>query len=85
MRTLLAFSALVLASACSHPVDTAGAPSFGASVQAMHSSQTTPEAASDEAPEGSGAVGALAQERYRTGQTRPLMPTTTSSANPSSN
>lgn len=85
MRTLLALSALTLTSACLHPVDTAGAPSFGASVQAMHGNQATPGAGSTEAPEGSGAVGALAQERYRTGQTRPLMPTTTSSANPSSN
>lgn len=83
MRTLLALSALVLASACLHPVDTASAPSFGASVDAMHRNQTTPGPVSDEPPEGSGAVGALAQERYRTGQTRPLMPTTTSSANPS--
>jgi hypothetical protein len=85
MKTLLALSALTLTRACLHPVDTADAPSFGASVQAMHSNQATPEAVSDEAPEGSGAVGALAQERYRTGRTRPLMSTTTSSANPSSN
>lgn len=85
MRTLLALSALLLTSACLHPLDTAGAPSFGVSVEAMQNNQATPEAVSDEAPEGSGAVGALAQERYRTGRTRPLMPTTTSSANPSSN
>lgn len=85
MRTLLALSALVLVSACLHPVDTAGAPSFGASVEEMHRNQTSQEQTSEEPPEGSGSVGALAQERYRTGHTRPLMPTTTSSANPSSN
>jgi hypothetical protein len=51
----------------------------------MHSSQAVPEAVSDEPPEGSAAVGALAQERYQTGRTRPLTPTTTSSANPTTN
>lgn len=85
MRILLALSALALASACTHAVDTAGAPSFGASVATLQAAQAVPGAVSEEPPEGSGAVGALAQERYQNGQTRPLLPTTTSSANPTSN
>ena len=85
MRILLALSALAIASACSHSVDTAGAPSFGVSVATLQTEQTVPGTVSNEPPEGSGAVGALAQERYQSGQTRALLPTTTSSANPSSN
>jgi hypothetical protein len=85
MRILLAVSALALAGACTHPVDTAGAPSFGVSVQTNEQAQTTAGPISEEPPEGSGAQGALAQERYQNGLTRPLMPTGTSSANPSSN
>ncbi len=80
MRTLVTLAALALAlSACSHPVDTAGADSFGDAVRMMHAAQTAPEA---EAPEGSGAQGALAQQRYKAGQTHPLMPSSTSLANP---
>lgn len=82
MRILLALSALAFASACSHAVDTAGAPSFGVSVATLQTKQAAPGPVSDEPPEGSGAVGALAQERYQSGQTRALIPTTTSSANP---
>lgn len=87
MRILLALSALAFTCACvsSDKVDTAGAPSFGASLETMQNVQAVPGAVSEEPPEGSGAVGALAQERYKTGQTRPLLPTTTSTANPSSN
>lgn len=85
MRTLLALTALALAGACSHKIDTVGAPDFGASVEAMHRAQAVPGQVSDEPPEGSGAQGALAQERYETGQTRPLLPTSTSSANPPAN
>lgn len=81
MRTLLALSALTLAAACTHPGDSA--PAFKASVEAMHRAQTVPDTVSEEPPEGSASVGVLAQERYRDGRTRPLMPTTTSSANPS--
>lgn len=82
MRTLIALSALVLVCACAHrKTDTAGAPSFGASVQTLQT-QVVPGSVSAEPPEGSGAQGALAQERYQTGNTRPLLPTTTSSANP---
>lgn len=85
MRTLLALSTLALLGACAGKVDTAGAPSFGASVELMHERQAMPGHVSDDPPEGSSAVGALAQERYQDGRTRPLLPTTTSSANPSSN
>jgi hypothetical protein len=85
MRFLLALSGLAFASACTHAVDTAGAPSFGVSVATMQAEQAVPGSVSDEPPEGSGAVGALAQQRYQSGQTRALLPATTSSANPSSN
>jgi len=84
MRTLIALSALALVGACAHrKTDTAGAPSFGVSVQTLQSEQAMPGAVSEQPPEGSGAQGALAQERYQTGNTRPLLPSTTSSANPS--
>lgn len=85
MRTLLAFAALTLLSACAHKTDSSGAPSFGASLQTMQEAQATPDAETEAPPEGSGAQGALAQERYRTGTTRPLLPSTTSAANPGSN
>jgi hypothetical protein len=48
----------------------------------LQDAQAAPGAVSDEPPEGSGAQGALAQQRYQTGNTRPLLPATTSSANP---
>jgi hypothetical protein len=88
MRTLLTLSALglaVLLGACSHSVDTAGAPSFGASVEAMHRAQTVPGETSEAPPEGSGPAGVLAQSRYQNGRTRALAPSPTSSAGPSSN
>jgi hypothetical protein len=85
MRTLLALSALTLLCACAHKIDTVDAPTYGASVQLMHDAQTEPGPVSEQPPEGSGAQAALAQERYQTGQTRPLLPTTTSSANPTTN
>jgi hypothetical protein len=78
MKTLIALSALALLCACSHRADT-----FGASVQTLQDKQAVPGPVSEEPPEGSGAQGALAQERYQNGQTRPLLPTATSSANPS--
>jgi hypothetical protein len=73
-----------LAAACTTPVDTAGAPSFGEAVRINTQAQTAPGSTSLEAPEGSGAQGAEAQTRYKTGNTRPLQPASTSSANPSS-
>jgi hypothetical protein len=84
MRTLLTLSALglaFLAAACASSIDTAGAPSFGASVEAMQRAQTIPGDTSEAPPEGSGAAGVLAQSRYQNGRTRPLAPspTTTSS------
>lgn len=71
-----------LAAACTTTPDTAGAPSFGESVRAMHEAQAIPTEASAEAPEGSGAQGALAQTRYKTGNTRPLPAASVSSMNP---
>ena len=87
MRTILFSSALLLAAAasgCASSVDTAGAPTFGLAVQQMHDAQTDPVAATDQPPEGSGAVGALAQQRYKAGQVRPLAPPSTSTTNNSS-
>lgn len=82
MRFLVAFSALALVSACAHDkTDTAGAPSFGVSAQRLQDAQAAPGAVSEAPPEGSGAQGALAQQRYQTGATRPLLPATTSAAN----
>jgi hypothetical protein len=49
----------------------------------MHEAQRVSDTAEPGAPDGSGAVGALAQTRYKTGQTRPLVPASTSALNPS--
>lgn len=87
MRTILASSALVLAalsSGCASSVDTANAPTFGVANQQMRDAQTDPVAATSQAPEGSGAVGTLAQQRYKTGEIRPLAPASTSTTNNSS-
>lgn len=67
---------------CTHPAETA--PGFGHAVQMMQSRQAVPEAVSTTPPEGGGASGALAQTRYRTGQTKPLLNASTSSTNTSS-
>jgi hypothetical protein len=82
MRILFALAAAAALTACTHPVDTADAPSFGASVAAMHEAQTVNTTVTPGAPESSAAVGALAQERYHSGATRPLAPSSTSLANP---
>lgn len=84
MRThLIAAAGLAaLAAACSTTPDTAGNPSFGESVRAMHDAQALTTETSAEAPEGSGAQGALAQTRYKTGDTRPLPAASVSSLNP---
>jgi hypothetical protein len=82
MRTLLSLAAAAALTACSHPVDTADAPSFGESIAAMHEAQTVPAVSTSDAPEGSAAVGAQAQERYRRGATRPLASSSTSLVNP---
>jgi hypothetical protein len=85
MRTLFALAALGFAAACTHPVDRANAPAFGAAVEMNRNAQeVSAGAAGQQPPEGSGAVGTLAQTRYKTGQTRPLLPTSSSIANPSS-
>ena len=87
MRTFLTLSALTfvaLASGCASSVDTADAPTYGAAVRQMQESQTEPMTATNEAPEGSGAVGSLAQQRYRAGQVRELAaPSTSTTANSS--
>lgn len=84
MKTLIALSALaVLAASCTQSIGTAGVPSFGASLEAMREAQTATGVTSTEAPEGSGAQGAGAQTRYKTGRTHPLRPATTSSVNSS--
>ena len=82
-RLILAGAALAALAACAHPVDTAGAPNFGAAVERNMAAQAIPTAASTQAPESGGATGALAQQRYKTGNTRPLMSSSTSNANPS--
>lgn len=71
MRLHLLFAAAAVASlgGCIHPVDTANAPSFGRANAAMLEAQTIPAPVSEEPPEGSGAVGALGVDRYKTGQT----------------
>ena len=80
-RVIVTFAALAAVAACSHSADSAHAPSFGASVATMHEAQAVPSAATPGAPEGSGAVGSLAQQRYKEGQTRPLQPASTSLTN----
>lgn len=82
MRILLALAAAAALTACTHPVDTADAPSFGASIAAMHEAQAVDTTVAPGAPESSAAVGTLAQERYQRGATRPLAPSSTSLANP---
>jgi hypothetical protein len=47
------------------------------------SRQINPGATDPASPEGSGSQGALAQSRYRTGTTKPLLPSNSSVANPS--
>ncbi|HET9230202.1 MAG TPA: hypothetical protein VFO00_02870 [Vitreimonas sp.] len=82
-RVIVTLAALAALAGCSHSIDSAHEPSFGASVAAMHEAQAVPAAATPGAPEGSGAVGSLAQQRYKGGQTRPLVPASTSTLNPS--
>ena len=83
MRTLFTLSALGLAffaAACASSIDTADAPSFGASVEAMHRAQAIPGNTSEAPPEGSGAAGVLAQSRAQNGRTRALAPSPTTSS-----
>ena len=84
LQPIFAAAACAALASCMHPVDSTSIASFGQSVAAMHDAQAMPSTPSDEPPESSGAVGAGAVERYSTGDTRPLLPTATSSANPSS-
>jgi hypothetical protein len=78
MRIALTLALALATAACTTPADTADAPTFGASVAAAHRAQIIPADSVDGEPEGSGATGALAQQRYKNGQTRELLPTNTS-------
>lgn len=80
--TLAAAAALSLVAGCTHPGQMADG--FGDSVAAMHRAQTIEAAPTQEPPEGGGASGALAQSRYQTGTTKPLMSSSTSSTSTSS-
>jgi hypothetical protein len=80
------FAALALAAlsaACTHAVDTSGVPSFGEAAETNRDRQMTSVVVEAAAPEGNGSQGALAQSRYRTGTTKPLLPSSSSIANPS--
>jgi hypothetical protein len=77
-RVIVNLAAMAALAACSHSVDSAHDPSFGASVAAMHEAQAVPVVATPGAPEGSASVGTLALQRYKEGQTRPLQPASTS-------
>lgn len=80
--TLAAAAALTLAAGCTHPGQMAA--TFGDSVEAMHRAQTIPTDPKQDPPVGSGATGAAAQQRYQSGSTAPLMSSTTTSINSSS-
>lgn len=84
MRKLLILTIALGVTACEHTTATSGTPGFGQSIAAAQHAQTDAAPPSTEAPQGSGAAGALAQTRYQTGNTRPLLPSSTSSNNPSS-
>ena len=80
MKKLLLLSTALSLTACAYTTS----PNFGHALATAQAAQAEPAAPTDAAPEGSGAVGALAQGRYKTGSTRPLLPSSTSVANPSS-
>jgi hypothetical protein len=82
-KFLAALVAAAIATACTHAVDASGAPSFGQAAETNLSRQINPGATDPASPEGSGSQGALAQSRYRTGTTKPLLPSNSSVANPS--
>jgi hypothetical protein len=82
---IAALAAAALAAACTHAVDTSGVASFGQASGNNADRQVTPAAADTTPPEGSGSQGALAQSRYRTGTTKPLLPSSSSIANPTTN
>ncbi|QGZ96591.1 hypothetical protein [Terricaulis silvestris] len=78
-----ALAAAALGAACTHPIDNSGAPSFGEATEANRDRQMTPVVVEAAPPEGSGSQGVLAQSRYRAGTTKPLLPSSSSIANPS--
>lgn len=83
MRKLLILIGALALTACEHTTGASGAPSFGQSIAAARTAQVNDAAPSTQAPEGDGASGALAQGRYHTDTTRALLPSSTSSNNPS--
>jgi hypothetical protein len=80
MKKLLLLSTALSLTACAYT----SSPNFGEAHNRMLNAQTENAHATDAAPEGSGAVGAAAQTRYKTGTTYDLLPSSTSSSNPSS-
>lgn len=84
MKKLLSLSVLTLALAACTSVGSSRAPGLGQSTHQMQQAQSERTEVSSENPEGGGASGALAQTRYKTGHTTPLLPASTSSANPTS-
>jgi hypothetical protein len=83
MKMIFALVAVGFAVACTHPTDRANVPTFGQAVGSNQERQIVPGEADAAPPEGSGSQGALAQSRYRTGMTKPLLPSSSSIANPS--
>jgi hypothetical protein len=80
MRNLVfAATASLTLAACvsSEKVDTASAPTFGHAVSSNYAAQASTTPASEQPPVGTGTQGALAQQRYNSGQTKPLMPSST--------
>ena len=83
MRTLslvLACSLPLLAAACLHPSDT-GLPPLGEATDRMIAVQKVSQSVDPTPPEGSGAQGALAVQRYKNGQVRELAPPSSSTSN----
>ena len=83
MRTLslvIACSLPLLAGACLHSTDY-GLPPLGEAVSRNTEVQKIHQLVDPRAPEGSGAQGALAQARYKTGQVRELAPSSASTTN----
>lgn len=64
LRLIITAAAFAMLSGCTHDVDSAHARSFGRAANLVVTAQTEPVQATEEAPEGSGAVGARAVDRY---------------------
>jgi hypothetical protein len=85
MRNLAPIAAAALLAACAstHATDTAGAKDFGAAVEMMQHRQADHAATSHQPPQSGGPTGTLAQQRYQTGHTTDLLPSSSSIANSS--